>query len=151
MKDNQISFSIQGDVEGYITFEWPFCGSEFKLRSGEIQDENHPFDDLFYPYCGLTKQKDYFYSKDVVKKIEALATNYLIENINKAFGNMKKSFNRSNSVIKIEYKPLRKVNIPEISEKDTAEMIFKCPCARHFKVLYCARCDSHFNKYYKCK
>lgn len=26
-----ITFTIQGDSEGYVTFECPFCGSEFKL------------------------------------------------------------------------------------------------------------------------
>lgn len=55
-----------GDSEGFVTFECPFCGSEFKLQAGEYQNENEPLEDLFCPYCGLTREKNAFYSKDVI-------------------------------------------------------------------------------------
>lgn len=47
----ELTIKIQGDSEGYVTFECPFCGSEFKLQAGEYQDDEHPFEDLFCPYC----------------------------------------------------------------------------------------------------
>ena len=39
----EFSIKIQGDSEGYVTFECPFCGSEFKLQAGEYQDGDLPF------------------------------------------------------------------------------------------------------------
>jgi hypothetical protein len=29
------TITIQGDSEGYVTFECPYCDSEFKLQAGE--------------------------------------------------------------------------------------------------------------------
>ena len=43
----ELTVKIQGDSEGYVTFECPFCDSEFKLQAGEYQDEEYPFEDLF--------------------------------------------------------------------------------------------------------
>ena len=57
----EFSIKIQGDSEGYVTFECPFCGSEFKLQAGEYQDGDAPFEDLFCPYCGLTRDKMSFF------------------------------------------------------------------------------------------
>ena len=61
----EISFTIQGDSEGYVTFECPYCGSEFKLQAGEFQNEDEPLEELFCPYCGLTKDKNSFLSKPI--------------------------------------------------------------------------------------
>ena len=47
MENASFSITIQGDSEGYVTFECPFCGAEFKLQSGEYQDEEFPLQDLF--------------------------------------------------------------------------------------------------------
>ena len=135
----EISFTIQGDSEGYVTFECPFCGSEFKLQAGEYQSDDEPFEDLFCPYCGLTKEKNAFLSSDVIEKARALAYNYAMEELNKAFGKMAKSINRSKGMIKMTYKPLKKVATKELKDKDTAETEFECSCCnRRMKVLYCA-------------
>ena len=56
----EISFTIQGDSEGYVTFECPFCGSEFKLQADEFQSDDEPLEELFCPYCGLTREKNDF-------------------------------------------------------------------------------------------
>ena len=39
-----LEITIQGDDEGYITFECPFCKSEFKLRADECQNDETPYD-----------------------------------------------------------------------------------------------------------
>lgn len=56
MSDVTLSFSIQGESEGCITFECPYCGSEFKFMADEYHDEDMPVDELFCPYCGLIKE-----------------------------------------------------------------------------------------------
>lgn len=144
----EISFTIQGDSEGYVTFECPFCGSEFKLQAGEYQSDDEPFEDLFCPYCGLTKEKNAFLSSEVIEKARALAYNYAMEELNKAFGKMAKSINRSKGLIKMTYKPLKKVATKELKDKDTAETEFECSCCnRRMKVLYCAGASKVFCPY----
>lgn len=132
-----ISFTIEGDSEGFVTFECPFCGSEFKLQAGEYQNENEPLEDLFCPYCGLTREKNAFYSKDVIEQAQALAKNYMIEELNKAFKKMSKS-----------YKPLKKVETKELKDKDTVEAEFQCShCEHRLKVIYCAGVSKIFCPY----
>jgi len=143
-----ISFTIEGDSEGFVTFECPFCGSEFKLQAGEYQDENEPLEDLFCPYCGLTCEKNAFLSKDMIVQAHALAENYMIEELNEAFKNMSKSLNKPHSIIKMKYKPLKKVEIKELKDKDTTESEFKCNhCSHRVKVLYCAGASKIFCPY----
>ncbi len=143
-----ITFTIQGDSEGYVTFECPFCGSEFKLQAGEFQNEDEPVDELFCPYCGLTKEHGEFFSAEVNEQIEALIHNYVAEMLNNSFGKMSRSINRSKGLIKMTYKPLKKVSIKELKDKDTAETEFKCTCCDHsVKVLYCAGASKIFCPY----
>ena len=148
MSEEKLTFTIQGDSEGYVTFECPFCGSEFKLQAGEYQDENEPLEDLFCPYCGLTREKNAFLSKDVMEKVQAMAENYLIEQLNSAFKKMSRSLNKPHSMIKMTYKPLKKVETKELKDKDTAETEFKCEhCEHRVKVLYCAGAAKIFCPY----
>lgn len=126
MSDTTLSFTIQGDSEGYVTFTCPYCQSDFMLQAGEFQNDEEPFNELFCPYCGLSKELSDFYSKDVIEKARELATNYMIEELNKSFGKLKHSVNRRNSVIKIDYKPLKKLDERELKENDSQEVEFKC-------------------------
>lgn len=148
MSEVSLSFTIQGDDEGYVTFSCPYCHSDFKLQAGEFQDENEPFSELFCPYCGLTKEPDSFYSDDVMEQVEALATNYMIEQLNKSLGKMQRSINRSKGIIKMKFKPLKKVNVKELKEQDTQEVAFECnSCNHHVKVLYCVGKSKFFCPY----
>lgn len=68
--------------------------------------------------------------------------------INNAFGKMARSINRSKGLIKMKYKPLKKVAIKELKDKDTAETQFTCSCCNHsVKVLYCAGASKIFCPY----
>lgn len=149
MSDVTFTFSIEGDSEGYVTFECPFCGAEFKLQAGEYQDEDKPLEELFCPYCGLTKEKDEFLSAEVIEQAQILAQNYVIEQLNRSFKKMSKSVNRSgHGVIKMTYKPLKKVETKELKTEDTAETEFKCSCCDHrVKALYCAGASKIFCPY----
>lgn len=144
----EMTVIIQGDSEGYVTFECPFCGSEFKLQAGEYQDEEFPFEELFCPYCGLARNKNDFLSREVIEQAQAMAYNYAIEELNKALGKMAKSINRSNGIIKMKYRPLKKVTTKELRGKDTSEVEFSCICCnRHVKALYCAGSSKIFCPY----
>ena len=143
-----LSFTVQGDSEGYVTFECPYCGSEFKLQAGEVQSDEEPVWELFCPYCGLAKEISTFWSKDVRDKARALAENYIIEELNKAFGKIASSINRQKSIIKMTYNPLKKVNVKELKDTDTTETEFQCPCCnRRVKALHCAGASKIFCPY----
>ena len=138
---------IPGDIEGFVTLECPFCESEFKLNASECQDEENPYIGFFCPYCGLSHNRNHFYSKDIVEQIQAIATNYMFEQINKSFGKMKRSMNNTKGM-KMEFKPLKKVHLKDLKEKETVEEIFECPiCGNHEKVLYCAGISKVFCAY----
>ena len=142
-----LEITIQGDDEGYITFECPFCKSEFKLRADECQNDETPYDEYFCPYCGLVKDKNEFLSEDIIEQVKAIAMNELIEELNKSFSNMKNSINKS-KYIKMEYKPLEKVNIKDLKENETVEEVLERPtCGNHEKVLYCSGVSKIFCAY----
>ena len=139
MSDVKFEISIEGDSEGYVTFECPFCESEFKLNADEFQDEDNVFSELFCPYCGLIDKVNKFYSKEVIEQAEAIAYNYMMEEVNKIFNDFKRSVKR---------KELKKVNLKELKDKDTTEEIFSCPmCENHIRVLYCAGVSKVFCAY----
>lgn len=147
MSDVTFEMSIEGDSEGYVTFECPFCESEFKLNAGEFQGEDNVFSELFCPYCGLVDKVNTFYSKEVIEQAEAIAYNYMMEQVNKVFNDLKKSAKR-NKFIKVDFKELKKVNLKELKDKDTTEEIFSCPmCENHIRVLYCAGVSKVFCAY----
>ncbi len=89
MSDIKSDIKMEGDSEGYITFECPFCESEFKLNAGEFQNEDNVFTELFCPCCGLTDEINKFYSREVIEQAEAIAYNYMIEQLNKVFNDFK--------------------------------------------------------------
>ena len=147
MSKVDFSITIQGDTEGYITFECPFCGSEFKLQAEEYQNEDMPIEELFCPYCGLAKDKNNFFSDEVHEQIQAVMENYIIEQLNKSFGKLNRSTKKS-KFIQVKYKPLKKVTVKELKDKDTVETIFNCSsCGQHVKVLYCAGVSKIFCPY----
>jgi len=143
----EFSFEIPCDLEGYVTFECPFCEAEFKLLAGEVQADGQLCNELFCPYCGLTRNADHFYSREVIEHIEALVQNYAFEQINKTMGKMAKSVNKS-KVMKMDFKPLKMGNVKELKERDTAEEIFQCKaCERREKVIYCVGVSKVFCAY----
>ena len=97
-------------------------------------DENR---NIFCPYCGLQKEKNEFYTAEVVEQANNIVSNYIKDELNKVFGKTSKSFNRS-GIIQMKYKPLKKVNIENIKTKDSMEEQFKCTkCNKSVKVAYC--------------
>lgn len=138
MSNINFQISIEGDSEGDVTFECPFCESEFKLNAGEFQDEDNVFTELYCPYCGLADEINKFYTREVIEQAQAIAYNYMIQELNKTFKKIKNSCRR-NSYIKVDFKELKKVNTKELKDKDTVEEKFSCPtCGNHIKVLYCS-------------
>ena len=42
LSTKNFTITIQGDSEGYVTFECPYCDSEFKLQAEEYQNDDEP-------------------------------------------------------------------------------------------------------------
>ena len=49
----KMSFEIQSDSDGYVTFQCPFCHNKFKILASETQNDNQFYSELFCPYCVL--------------------------------------------------------------------------------------------------
>lgn len=95
----------------------------------------------------MEREKNEFYTSKVIDQATNIAKNYMYEEINKASGKMSKNINRSN-IIKIKYKPLKRVWVDDIRTEDTVEEQFKCNnCKKHIKVLYCAGKSKVFCSY----
>ena len=137
MSEMSFKINMECDSDGYVTFECPFCGSTFGLRADEVKTEDGMIDELFCPYCGLTKDTNAFWTIEVLQQINDIASNYMAEQLNKLFGNMVRDTNRQHGIIKMRYTPLKKVGISELRNNDGAEVPFECDCCnRHVKVLY---------------
>ena len=142
----EFKIEIEGDNEGFVAFECPYCKSEFKLNAGEYKEASEQ-EKIFCPYCGLEKEKESFYTQEVIDHATNIARNYMIEEINKAFGKMSKEINKS-KVIKMKFKPLKEVNVNNIKTIDTVEEQFECKsCYKHVKVLYCTGKSKIFCSY----
>ena len=132
----QLGITLYSDGDGFISFECPFCGSVFKLSVGDLNDETFPVQELFCPYCGLVAEKKSFLSAEAKEAIQAKIYNYAVEMFNQGFGEMSKTINRQNSMLKVEYKPLTKEKEKDVIENDTVETNFCCKaCEREVKVL----------------
>lgn len=130
-----------------MTFECPYCKSEFKLNADEFQCEDNTFIELYCPYCGLPDEVNEFYNEAIMEQVEIIAQNYMYEQLNQMFSKTKRSINK-NKLIKMEYKPLKKTELKELKDKDTVEMEFRCDiCGNHEKVLYCAGASKVFCAY----
>ena len=71
---------ILGDDEGYIILICPYCKSEFKVSSYDLQ-ERGIYNELFCPYCGLSKEVKTFYTREIKSKATKVGKeNYNIQN-----------------------------------------------------------------------
>lgn len=138
MSVKNITIKIEGDIEGYVPFECPYCNLEFKLNASEFQNEEYPLIELFCPYCGLVDEPNSFYTKDIIEHMHALAQNYMHEELNKILGKFAKSTSK-NKFVKVKFKPLKPVYIKELRAYESNEDCFECKmCKNHVKVIYCA-------------
>ena len=67
MKIFNKNIKILGDDEGYIILICPYCKSEFKVSSYDLQ-ERGIYNELFCPYCGLSKEIKTFYTREIKSK-----------------------------------------------------------------------------------
>lgn len=102
---------ILGDDEGYIILICPYCKSEFKVSAYDLQ-ERGIYNELFCPYCGLTKEIKTFYTREIKSKATKVGKeNYNIQNDqnesslnNKKYSKSKKNDRLCHETIK---KPLK--------------------------------------------
>ena len=72
MKIFNSDIKILGDDEGFIIFKCPYCKSEFKLSSRDLQDRGDIYFEIFCPYCGLSKEIKHFYTNEIKAKYDYL-------------------------------------------------------------------------------
>ena len=67
MKIFNNDIEILGDDEGYIILVCPYCKSEFKVSAYDLQKRGI-YNELFCPYCGLSKEIKTFYTREIKSK-----------------------------------------------------------------------------------
>ena len=131
----RLSLTLYADSDGFITYECPFCGSAFKLKAADVNDEEFPIQELFCPYCGLTDSPEGFLSAEAKEALETLAHNYVARMLNQQFGKMAKDINRKRGPIRMKFKPIDLEPEKEVCDKDTPETVFRCiVCNKEVKV-----------------
>lgn len=147
MSEIIFKIKIEPDSDGYVSFECPFCEADFRLKGNEFQNDNPLYTKMYCPYCGLSDEPSKYYTKEVAEQIQAIAMNYMNEELNKAFGKMTKTINKT-GFLKMSYKPMKNLNIKELKTKDSVEEIFECKkCNNHVKVLSCVGKSKVFCSY----
>lgn len=137
MSETSFEIAMEGDRDGYVTFECPFCGSSFGLRADEVKNEDGYMDKIYCPYCGLNNDFDSFLPNEIIEQAKEIAYNWMIEQLNQTFEKMTKDINTHQGIVKMRYKPLKKNEISEIHSHEGVEEAFECEnCNHHVKVLY---------------
>ena len=67
MKIFNKDIEILGDDEGDIILVCPYCKSEFKVSAYDLQKRGI-YNELFCPYCGLSKEIKTFYTREIKSK-----------------------------------------------------------------------------------
>lgn len=75
--------SIPTDNENYFQLNCPYCRHNFKLNSDEFNENDKP--NLYCPACGLTNEIQTFYTPQIYKKAEAIAMNYVEDQLGNMF------------------------------------------------------------------
>lgn len=132
---DRLSLTLYADSDGYITYECPFCGSAFKLKAADIDDEEFPIQELFCPYCGLTDSPERFLSAEAMGALETLAHNYVAQMLNQQFGKMARDINRKKGLISMKFKPIDMEPEKDVCDEDTPETVFHCAaCDKKVKI-----------------
>ena len=170
MKVFNRDIKILGDDEGFIIFKCPYCKSEFKLSSRDLQDRGDIYFEIFCPYCGLSKEIKHFYTNEIkakTTKAKKEKNNKLEIDKNTQTSNVRLSSSKSLDLsfcsmereidknqnkdfyqIKMDNKKLEKIDVARLKDKDLKEISYKCSiCDSSEKllsdgetILYCAYC-----------
>jgi|SRR5690625_284079 len=135
--------SVPTDSEGYYSLECPYCKDRFKAFGGDVDEEDTL--ELFCPYCGLVKESNSFLPEEVIKYAQALAMNYVKQQINKTF--KKTSRQVRGKGIRFDFKKLKEEQPEQLIEDDKLELIELHCCDKSIKVYEEQTLDTIFCPY----
>ena len=92
-KIKTFTINIPLDKDGYLEMECDFCKNRFMLHKDTYEKEDNFH--FFCPICGLPNDTNAFFCPEVLEKMEQVAANYALEQIDamldKSFKGLKKS------------------------------------------------------------
>ena len=93
MGDISLEISIPLDSDGFIEMECDYCQNRFMLHHQVYESEENI--NFFCPVCGLPNRTNTFFVPEVTEKIEQIALNYMLDEVDKTIGKSLKQFNKS--------------------------------------------------------
>lgn len=92
--------NIPTDVDGYALLQCSYCGSFFKLRPSDFEDDGVLF--VHCPTCGLISEN--YATQDVLKYAEAHSMNIMEDIIGKEMKRLTKGLFKNSNLISVKMK-----------------------------------------------
>lgn len=113
------------DEDGYLEMECDFCKNRFMLHKNIYEDTKYLH--FFCPICGLPNETDTFFCTEVLEKMQRVATNYALAQIDAILGKSFKELNK-NKFIKVTTKKSKIEPENELYEPTKAYELIKMDC-----------------------
>lgn len=105
MGNVSLKMSIPLDEDGFIEMECDYCKNRFMLHQDVYENEENI--NFFCPICGLANRINTFFVPEVLEKVQQMAMNYMLGELDKALGKSISQINK-NGFIKMSMKTPKK-------------------------------------------
>lgn len=93
MPEHVFEITIPLDEDGFIELECDYCKTRFMLHKDVYESEDNLF--FFCPICGIPNKTNTFFTTEVLEKAQQMATNYMLDALDKMLTKSMKQINRS--------------------------------------------------------
>lgn len=125
-----VTISIPADDDGYILLQCPHCGTYFKIKPSDFEDDSVLH--IFCPSCGLIGEN--YLTDDAINLATTMIKNRAMDMIYDEFKKMERQFKKGPITFKAGKPPKHDAEDPIRSGLETLEVVaFPC-CKREAKI-----------------
>ncbi len=125
MSEQVIKISIPLDEDGFIEMECEYCKARFMLKNNVYDNENYLY--FFCPICGIPNKINSFFIPEVLEKAQQMATNYMLDEIDKMLGKSMRKINNG-GLIKMSVRKSERVQERELYKPSDSYVICHKKC-----------------------
>lgn len=107
MGDVSLKISVPIDEDEFIEMECDYCKNRFMLHKDVYESEENMY--FFCPICGLPNRINTFFVPEVIEKVQQMAMNYMLGEIDHTIGKSIKQINKSGFIKMSMKKPKKEV------------------------------------------